>query len=1107
MNETGHRTKVLAAWLVCMSMLTGLVVLLPQDVSAAPPEGLIVGNVNDGTNPLPNSYVLVMAMLAGAQFENSTWTDGSGDYMISVIGGMDYMVMAFNNSCYAGSAMARALSGETAYANFTLEHIAPAVTDVTLVGFVKDELGNPVTDGNIGGYTNDPANMGEGAPLYVNMTKPDVTGMYTVTVLPSIAGGGIAALDFPGYPFQDNGTKSPIVSGETYWFNITLRPASFNDDATLSGTVTDLDTGLPIENVLVSYEVWNETTDEGYSNMTWTDPSGHYFMNVVSGSYARVIMSKIGYTMFMMEGLEVLPGEDEVLDATLRATSATVRGNVTDLNTGDGIPFARVFLFDYVGNMNMAIANGTGGYTLDAFDGSNLIIGAEADGYGRNSTVVNITAGDMLWMDFGLRAIDAWVTGKVTDAITGDPIANAGLHFWAPSYDQWAETDAPGDYNVTLVSDDYTVEANALDYRTVWISFTVFPGANSLDIELTPWDIPDTVKLYGWVNSTSTMSGISGATVKVGEGAPNYGEQNSTMMDVTGYYEMWIPPIGLHVVGNATDHTHSETMIDASGMTEVRVDMLLTVDLWAPNVTYTQSPTDNVSWTNPSWIRAEAQELDMRQLFLWHFRSNGSAGMWTYYYAIEMLWDNFDPTAYSQNNLPYWIIGDRYIVDQMWFASVSAGGTLWNGTDDLYLGSYEVWWGPDVYNAIRGYYWNSSMMGPEGGTAWFDQATEQFSFFTFDDGSIPTATLDDPTGVFLPVAPVMQVDEGTGSWWWTGNQVMGQWSVVDSVFLVDTNVPSGKYATVYAATDWADHGWAEMTLLTVDNDPPVADAGPGQQAIEGVLVTLDGSGSYDNVGIVSYEWSFSDGGLVMLFGETVDYAFTTVGNHTITLTVTDGAGHTDVATTWVEVLADELPVADAGPDQDVEVNTVVTFDGTNSTDDIGIVNYTWSVVELSQELYGPTPQYTFTMPGMYNVTLVVEDTAGQSSAPDEMVVTVRDVTPPTADAGTDQLRMGGELVTLDASASYDDVGIVNWTWTFDYEGSPVVLWGEIVTFTFWTEDVYNIMLNVTDAAGHWDTDVVQVTISGMIPEFPTLLLPIMGMVVLLLFVRARARRR
>ena len=86
---------------------------------------------------------------------------------------------------------------------------------------------------------------------------------------------------------------------------------------------------------------------------------------------------------------------------------------------------------------------------------------------------------------------------------------------------------------------------------------------------------------------------------------------------------------------------------------------------------------------------------------------------------------------------------------------------------------------------------------------------------------------------------------------------------------------------------------------------------------------------------------------------------------------------------------DMPPVADAGPDMTVLEDLPVTLDGTNSYDDVGITHYYWNVHELGINLSdGPTPVILLTDPGIYTVSLVVEDTIGQLSAPDLMTITV-----------------------------------------------------------------------------------------------------------------------
>lgn len=82
------------------------------------------------------------------------------------------------------------------------------------------------------------------------------------------------------------------------------------------------------------------------------------------------------------------------------------------------------------------------------------------------------------------------------------------------------------------------------------------------------------------------------------------------------------------------------------------------------------------------------------------------------------------------------------------------------------------------------------------------------------------------------------------------------------------------------------------------------------------------------------------------------------------------------------------PTANAGPDQVVNEGTSATFDGSASSDTIGIVSYTWTFTDVTTKtLTGVKPSYTFSAPGVYTITLSVKDAAG-NEATDTMVVTV-----------------------------------------------------------------------------------------------------------------------
>ncbi|MFH1578627.1 MAG: carboxypeptidase regulatory-like domain-containing protein [Thermoplasmatota archaeon] len=1021
MAELGRRMNIFAALLLCASMLTGFLVLAPENSEAQGLEGWIVGTVTDESSNPVEAYILAMMMMSGGGPSGGFWTDPSGNFNITVYGGFEFIVLAANGSYYLNSTIAISVADEEVRADITLTPIAPLVADVVITGFVKDTDGNPVTGGNIIGYINDPASMGDGMPLYCNMTQPDVTGLFSVNVIPGTVGGGVGAFDFVGYDSSENQTDDPLVSGMTYWMNLTLAAPVNTDDARISGHVYDADTGFPLANAVVQYDSYNEWMERGgYSNFTFTDSFGYYEMNVTNGT-ADVWFSRSGYSMNMYEEIDVNPSDDIVLDAWLVPHSATIMGNVTDGSTGLGIGMARVYTNDFLGNVSMTITDSLGEYTLDTFDGTDIAIGAESDGYSRTWSMIDIAPGETLWMDFVLWPVDAWMNGTVIDKYSRLPVPNANLQVRSMVYEDWVNADGMGEYNFTsLVSGDYTLQVWAMNYRDYNEPVTVVPGANYWVVELTPWDVPDTCKLYGWINDSDTGSPLSGAEMEIGIGPEDHSETNSMMTDGSGYYEMWIPAIPLIWVANATDHEHASGVLNATGLTEVEVSTSLVPDTWMPNVTlWDQAPLENVSTVRPSVTDIEFDEEDVSSIQLWHFGFWYNDGMWDYFINVQFLYTNLDPLAWPSDSVPYSVVGDHYTIHYEWSAQTT-GGLLWNSTDSQYLPCWTITWGPDTYDALRGSYMNASAPFWQSGTMYFDRDTGTPYTYQFDMGG-GQADLSDPTGVFAPEGQVVQKDPGSSWWMWIGSQQIGQWSVSGLQFTFDTTVASGEYLMVFGVSDWGNHGMGDSRLIAVDTDPPVADAGPDQSADTNIPTLLDGTASSDNVGVAIYRWEYVDdlGDTVVLFGETVSTTFHASGSYDVTLTVWDAAGNEDS---------------------------------------------------------------------------------------DTLTVTASDTVPPIAEAGLDQFVMSGELVYFDASASSDNVGIVNWTWTFTSDGVDHTLWGENVSFIFGLDlETVLVTLTVTDGDGNSDSDTMTVNVSGWIPEFPTLLIPVM-LIAAVVIVASRRKR-
>ena len=83
---------------------------------------------------------------------------------------------------------------------------------------------------------------------------------------------------------------------------------------------------------------------------------------------------------------------------------------------------------------------------------------------------------------------------------------------------------------------------------------------------------------------------------------------------------------------------------------------------------------------------------------------------------------------------------------------------------------------------------------------------------------------------------------------------------------------------------------------------------------------------------------------------------------------------------------------------------------------------------------------------------------------------------PLPDAGQDTDICQGENFIFNGSGSTDNVGIVNYTWTFSYDNSDIFLYGIAQYFVFDITGKYSITLNTTDVGGNWATDVMVLTV-------------------------------
>lgn len=188
------------------------------------------------------------------------------------------------------------------------------------------------------------------------------------------------------------------------------------------------------------------------------------------------------------------------------------------------------------------------------------------------------------------------------------------------------------------------------------------------------------------------------------------------------------------------------------------------------------------------------------------------------------------------------------------------------------------------------------------------------------------------------------------------------------------------------------------------NAAPVADAGDDQDVLVAQVANLDGSASYDPDGDpVDYAWEMvsrpanSTAYLINQTRVNPSFFVDRPGEYLIELVVDDGDLYSQPDTVLITAEApNEGPVANAGPDQFVDVGDHVQLNGASSYDPEGDpITFEWTFTSRppgsSATLLSATsslPSFTADVDGVFVVRLVVSD-GSQSSPPDEVRITAQ----------------------------------------------------------------------------------------------------------------------
>lgn len=478
----------------------------------------------------------------------------------------------------------------------------------------------PTETGNVLGTIN-PASAASGSgTVTVSLDGANVTtqtaanGSFT---LPNVPAGVYTLVAQSGNSAAD---ISVVVSGGA---STNIGEVNLVASGQVAGVVTDSSTSNPIGGALVT--VTDTTTSSTATTpphpvrLAITDPTGGYSVDGLPAGTYLVTISKYGYTSGTLD-ITITAGATANGDIALTpapVSAGTVSGTVTEQNSdGSTSPLAGVFVVLYsptavgtpMATPPTAIGPGKSTVTLfsvppgfheyyayTASDGTYTINGVPAGpytayairpGFQSSNQSITVTANQTTTANFTLTLLavtTGTITGQVTDASTGNPIAGANVTavIYGPtpvtgsggssgssgssttpppptvalpnvqsSFLLSTTTDSNGDYTLTVPTATAAVACNAAGYIPQVQAVTVAAGA-TVTANFSMAAIPNTtVTLSGVVSETvsGTTSPVSGATVTLTGASgildPAVGSATKTYTattDANGNYSFTVP--------------------------------------------------------------------------------------------------------------------------------------------------------------------------------------------------------------------------------------------------------------------------------------------------------------------------------------------------------------------------------------------------------------------------------------------------------------------------------------------------------------------------------------------------------------------------------------
>ena len=318
-------------------------------------------------------------------------------------------------------------------------------------------------------------NQHESNTLTVTVPAGSPEGMYTVKL----------------FLFDETGNSEDTLtlSNAAYLYPLNAT----NQIGYLQGTVTDIDTGLPISADIIVNDNWGDPSAS-------TNGTGHYSLQLSAGEYKISVQDVAPEYFTETINVTIITGSTTTQDFQLERShwglSVEAEGSGTIQFNDASDPDIPPVIKTYPINSTIQVeAFPSTGWRLDHWRLDDENIGSS------NPVSVYMNTSHLLVAVFTQEAETGWLTGTVKDLTTDTPIEGAEI----TANSQSVFTDPAGNYEMQLPTGNYTVTAKAAFHYNKTISTTINSSAittRNFQLERSHWTLIIEIEGAGTTNLT-----------------------------------------------------------------------------------------------------------------------------------------------------------------------------------------------------------------------------------------------------------------------------------------------------------------------------------------------------------------------------------------------------------------------------------------------------------------------------------------------------------------------------------------------------------------------------------------------------------------------------